>query len=253
MTWLDLLPSLADYAIAAAALAAAYVVFGIAGFGTALVAAPFLAHVMPVATIVPLLALLDCVAATMTGVRLSDKVARGELLRLVPMMVIGSIAGAVLLLMIAPTPMMAALGLFVVLYALYGLLAPPPSGHLAAGWAWPFGGLGGVFSAMFGSGGIVYAMYLARRLTDKDAIRATQNTLISLATLTRVVIFAIAGIYSDWRILVFALLLIPAMLAGMAIGQRVTTGLTREQFLRVLYVVLIAAGTSLLIRAWSAL
>ncbi|HMN82387.1 MAG TPA: sulfite exporter TauE/SafE family protein, partial [Burkholderiaceae bacterium] len=41
----------------------AYVIFGLAGFGTALVAGPVLAHFVPVATIVPLLALLDFVAA----------------------------------------------------------------------------------------------------------------------------------------------------------------------------------------------
>ncbi len=45
------------------AIAAAYIVFGIAGFGTALVAGPVLIHFMPLSRIIPLLVLLDFVAA----------------------------------------------------------------------------------------------------------------------------------------------------------------------------------------------
>ena len=41
----------------------AYIVFGIAGFGTALVAGPVLIHFMPLSRIIPLLVLLEFVAA----------------------------------------------------------------------------------------------------------------------------------------------------------------------------------------------
>lgn len=50
-------------------VAAAYVVFGIAGFGTALVAGPVLINFMPLSRIIPLLVLLDFVAAFVTGCR----------------------------------------------------------------------------------------------------------------------------------------------------------------------------------------
>ena len=43
---------------------AAYVIFGIAGFGTSLVATPVLAMFVPLGKIVPLLALMDMCAAT---------------------------------------------------------------------------------------------------------------------------------------------------------------------------------------------
>lgn len=168
---------------------------------------------------------------------------------MVPLMVLGSIAGAYLLLTVPSRPMMAALGLFLIGYALYGLFGRPPSGLIRRIWVIPLGFLGGVFSAMFGSGGFVYALYLARRLPDRDAVRATQSALLSLATLTRVVIFAIAGVYADLRLLVLALCLVPAMVLGMWIGERITLRLTREQFLRVLHVVLIAGGATLCVRA----
>ena len=246
---IDLLPSWTMLAVAMPTVVAAYILFGIAGFGTALIAAPVLAQVMPVATLIPMLALLDCLAAIINGVKLSDKIARHEMAWLVPLLITGSLVGGSLLLIIPPRPMMLALGVFVVCYALYSLFASQRRGKLSQLWVIPFGGIGGIFSAMFGSGGFIYAMYLSRRLADKDAMRATQSTLIAFATFTRVVIFALAGIYSDLRLPLLALLLVPAMLLGLYVGHHITLRMTREQFLRVLNFVLIATGTALILRA----
>jgi uncharacterized membrane protein YfcA len=250
---LDLAPSLLTLLIAIPTLAIAYAIFGMAGFGTALIAAPVLAQIMPVAQIVPLLALLDCLAAIVNGVTLSEKIAKREMMWLVPLMIAGSIAGAWLLLIVPAKPMMLALGIFVVGYALYALFSPPARVGLKQAWVAPFGLIGGIFSAMFGSGGFIYAMYLSRRLDDKDAMRATQSALIALSTFTRVVIFALAGIYADYKLLVLALLLVPVMLIGLYVGHHITLRMTREQFLRVLNVVLIATGTTLILRALAGL
>jgi uncharacterized membrane protein YfcA len=250
---LDLAPSLVTLAIALPTLAIAYIIFGIAGFGTALIAAPVLAQTLPVSAIVPLLALLDCLAAIVNGVKLSDKIARREMMWLVPLMIAGSLVGAWLLLVIPPKPMMLALGIFVVGYALYALFTPASRVGLKQAFVVPFGLIGGIFSAMFGSGGFIYAMYLSRRLEDKDAMRATQSALIALSTFTRVVIFALAGVYADFKLLALALLLVPAMLIGLYIGHHITLRMTREQFLRVLNFVLIATGTALIVRALAGL
>ena len=246
---MSFLPPLETLLIAIPALIVAYIIFGIAGFGTALIAAPLLAQVMPVAEIVPLLAILDCLAAVTAGIRLGDKVAKDELMLLVPLMIVGSLIGAYLLLVIPARPMMLALGIFVVGYAIYGLAAPVPSGQLNRRWVGLFGTIGGIFSAMFGSGGFIYAMYLSRRLRGKDSVRATQATLIGLSTFTRVIIFTAAGIYSDMNVLVLALCLLPAMIVGIYAGHRITLHLTREQFLRIVYMILIATGAALTARA----
>jgi uncharacterized membrane protein YfcA len=245
----DALPSLDQIAVALPTLAVAYVIFGIAGFGTALIAAPVLAHTMPVSTIVPMLALLDCAAAIINGVRIGDKVARDELFTLVPLMVTGSVVGAWLLLIVPPRPMMLALGLFVTAYALYSLAKPRISGRLRDFWVVPFGAIGGVFSAMFGSGGFIYAIYMSHRVEDKDAVRATVSALIALAAFTRVTIFAFAGIYTSLTLPLMALVLLPAMLIGLFAGHRVTLRMSREQFVRILNGLLIVAGGTLVVRA----
>jgi uncharacterized protein len=236
-------------AVAIPTLAIAYIIFGIAGFGTALIAAPVLAQVMPVASIVPMLALLDCTAAIINGVKLNDKIAKREMMWLVPLLIAGSLVGGTLLLIIPPRPMMLALGVFVVAYAIWSLASPSFKGTLNQIWVIPFGSIGGIFSAMFGSGGFIYAIYLSRRLEDKDAVRATVSVLVALAAFTRFVIFAFAGLYTTLELPLMALLLVPAMLIGLYLGHHITLKMSREHFIRVLSMVLIVTGMTLVVRA----
>jgi uncharacterized membrane protein YfcA len=246
---LDLPAFWTTLAVAIPTLAAAYIIFGIAGFGTALIAAPVLAQVMPVAGIVPMLALLDCTAAIINGVTLNDRIAKREMMWLVPLLIAGSIVGGTLLVIIPPRPMMLALGVFVIGYAIWSLASPSFKGTLDQLWVVPFGAIGGVFSAMFGSGGFIYAIYLSRRLEDKDAVRATVSVLIALAAFTRLAIFAFAGLYTTLELPLMALALVPAMLLGLFIGHRITLRMSREQFIRVLSLVLIVTGATLVVRA----
>jgi uncharacterized protein len=239
---------LINAAVVLPTLVAAYIIFGIAGFGTALVAAPILAQAMPVASIVPLLALLDFAAAAISGYRLSDKIARTELVWLAPLMIVGSIIGVTLLISLPAKLMMLLLGVFAASYGSYGLLAPPIERKIGKAWVGLFAPIGGMFSAMFGSGGFVYAIYLSLRLDDKDAIRATQSTLIGLSTLTRVLLFLAVGIYSDPQLLLLALVSAPAMIIGLYAGHRVTLRMSREQFLRILHLLLIGTGMALVVR-----
>jgi uncharacterized membrane protein YfcA len=242
---LDWLPA----AVGAAAVFVAYGIFAIAAFGTALVAAPVLAQVMPVAKVVPLLSLLDLIAAVSSLVRLRGNVSRPELMRLLPGLVVGAIAGASLLLVLPARSMMFALGVFVALYGLRGLFFPREPGTLSPRWALPFGLAGGLLGGMFGTGGFIYAMYLSRRL-DAEAMRATQSILISLSSSIRVTIFAIAGVYADSALLLLFALLLPAMLLGLYAGNHVRLRLSRAQFLRVLHALLAGSGLAL---AWRAL
>ena len=246
---LSYLPSGDLIMVAGPALIFAYLVFGLAGFGSALVAAPIIAHVMPVADIVPLFALMDCTAIVVNGIKLGKKIAKDELLRLVPLMAIGNLIGIYLVLTIPPTPMMVFLGIFVFAYAIYTLASPTFSGHFSRGWVVPFGVMGGVISAMFGAGGFIYAIYLSRRLPDKDALRGTLTVLLGISNFTRFGFFAAAGVYNDGRLAVLALCAIPVMAVGLFFGYRLAGRLNREQFIRVLCVILIVAGMSLIGRA----
>jgi len=235
--------------VAVPSIVVAYIIFGIAGFGTALVSAPVLAQVMPVVKVVPLLALLDFIAAATSGLRMTKNVVVAELRWLVPMMVLGSLIGVSMLLFLPTQLMMAALGFFVIAYAVRGLWGDSASGELSRRWIPLFGIGGGMCSAMFGSGGFVYAMYLSRRLRNLESIKATQSILIALSTLTRVIMFAIAGVYGDLDLLLLAGILLPGMGLGLYVGHRIILRMTKTHFLRILHTLLIASGVALLWRA----
>jgi uncharacterized membrane protein YfcA len=243
------LPDLFVLLVAEPTLTVAYVVFGMVGFGTTLVSAPILAHVLPLSTVVPALALTDFVAAWANGFRLGAHVARKEVLRLAPAMVIGSAMGAWLLFAVPVRTMMLLLGVFVVLYALNGLRPKAAQPPLAPGWAWWYGSAGGVLSALFGAGGWVYSMYLLRRLDDPQQIRATQTAVLTVSSTIRVLLFLVAGTYFNLGLLLLVLALLPAMALGLYIGHHITLRLDRKRFLQVLYGVLLITGGSLVWRA----
>ena len=108
--------------------------------------------------------------------------------------------------------------------------------------------IGGVFSALFGSGGFIYAIYLSGRIASKDNLRITQTTLIGLSTLTRVILFTLAGVYMDLSILWMVLLLVPGMLVGLAIANKISLGISRDQLIRFINILLLISGTVLVAR-----
>lgn len=230
-------------------VALGYLVFGVVGFGTTLVAAPLLAHALPLSTIIPALALTDMVAAQSNGWKLNAFIDRAEFKRLILPMLAGSALGVTILLGVALRWLMLALGVFVVLYALHGLRPRAQPRQWSPRWAWVFGAAGGVLSALFGAGGWVYSIYLTGRLDDPMRIRATQTSVLMVSSFMRVCLFLIAGRYFDTSLLWLAAMWLPAMLIGLLVGNRIAMRLDRNRFLRTLHAALLLTGASLTIRA----
>lgn len=243
------MPDLHVLLVAVPTFVVAYAVFAMVGFGTTLISAPIVAQVVPLPTLIPVQSVLDLIASGGMGFKLREQAAKKEVLHILPGMILGLIAGTYLLIVVPLTALMTLLGAFVVLYALRGMLSRPRARTTSARWAWWYGFSGGTLSAMFGAGAWLYAIYLMRRLEDPAAIRATQSLLIAVGAVIRVVLFAIAGKYSNAQVIWLTVLLLPAMALGVFLGNRIAHTLNRARFLRVLYLVLLATGTSLLIRA----
>ncbi|MEZ2876048.1 sulfite exporter TauE/SafE family protein [Pseudomonas lundensis] len=233
------------------AIALAYIVFGVAGFGTALVAGPLLILCLLLSKIIPLLVLLDFVAAFGNWLPARRDVARAELLRLLPCMALGCLVGVVFLLNLKSDVLLLMMGIFISAYAIYSLAVKARPRQVAAGWAIPTGTVGGLFGALFGSGGFLYALYLNARL-PKEAARATQSALISCSTVVRLILFVMAGVYADGALLLLAVCLLPAMALGLWTGRRLTRKLSREAFVRLVTWLVLASGIALIVRYLSA-
>ncbi len=234
--------------LAAAAVAVAYAVFTLVGFGSALVASGPLALAMAPSRVIPLLALLDFAGAATRGWRARRDVAWPEFRRLFPGMLAGQFLGIAVLARAGTAFTLAALGVFVAGQGLRGLLARP--GKEAPPPRLPFlhGLFGGLLGGLFGSGGFVYAAYLERRLDSRTAFRATQAVLIALSTVWRIVLCLSLGLL-DAGLLLTALCFLPAVLLGVLAGRRIDLRLERAQLFAVLNGLLVASGIGLLARA----
>jgi len=239
------------YALAAVPLIVlgAYTVFGATGFGSSIITVPALAHWLPLTAIVPLFTALDCASTVNASLRQWRRAQWAEVRRLVPPMLLGIAAGALLLLKLPRAPALLALGVFVAAYGAYVLLGRREWRATRPAWAWPAGLAGGVFSVLFGTGGPLYMIYLSARIHDKTLLRATSSVIVTLSVLVRTVLFVATGLLLDANVLAAAALLLPAMLAGYAIGNRLHFALSRTGVMRAIAALLIGNGLWLIARA----
>ena len=105
-----------------------------------------------------------------------------------------------------------------------------------------------VFSALFGTGGPIYTIYLARRVGDKGRLRATISTLIFVSALARLLAFFAAGVFSQPRLHTLIPLFLPCMLAGLFLGNRLHHRLPGPQVIKLVWMLLLLTGVSLLWR-----
>jgi uncharacterized membrane protein YfcA len=70
-----------------------------------------------------------------------------------------------------------------------------------------------------------------------------------LSTLTRVIMFIAIGVLTDFKLLLLAAIAIPALSVGIFLGHHITLRISHEQFLRILCMMLIGTGSSLIWRA----
>ena len=234
---------------AALIITVAYTVFGLSGFGSSITALPFLVLLLPLRMAVPLMLILDLCAGVLLGLRNRSAVDFRELLRLIPFLLVGMALGLTLLVQAPEQVLLFVLGVFVLAYSAWSLLRRPNLAPIAAAWSAPLGMVGGVFTALFGTGGPIYTIYLARRIDDKRALRATITTLIVFNGFTRLALFAGAGLYAQGELQQLALWLLPCALLGVFVGSRLHHRLPTERVVQVVWGILVLGGTTLIWRS----
>lgn len=241
--------SLASIVTAAIVVVLAYTVFGLTGFGSTIVGAPLLAHVLPIRFVVPLMLVFDLAAGLLLGVRNRSDIDGKELLRLAPFIAVGMLVGVTVLVR-APEPwLLGGLGAFVFAYACWSLAQRSAPRPVSARWVAPTGVVGGVFTALYGSGGPIYTTYLARRLGDANRLRATQAVLIFCTAWARLALFSASGLMLQASLLPLAFGLLPCAVLGYFIGSRLHLRLAPRRAARVIWILLLGSGGSLVWRA----
>jgi uncharacterized membrane protein YfcA len=230
---------------------AAYVMFGLSGFGSTVFSVPILAHFLPVSYLVPLMVLLDMSSAIFLGTTGRKQVDKGELKSLLPWMFVGFAIGLTVLVGMPDRYLRLALGIFAAAVGVNAIFNPTLHKTISRLWSIPAGIVGGALATIFGAGGPIYATYLSGRLRDKTEIRSTISTLISISAVSRAVIYAVSGLLLHVTLLAGALALAPFAWLGLKIGNRIHVGMSQEQLRRAIGAVLVVSGVSLVVKALS--
>jgi hypothetical protein len=227
---------------------AGYLVFGVTGFGASPITIPVLVHVLPLTFVLPLAALLDLGSALALGFHTRQQADTRELLTLVPFTILGLTLGVTFLVSLPRDATLRALGLFVCAYAIHLLLRRGPARRLTRWWAAPAGVAGGVVGALFGMGGPPYVAYIAGRVSDPAAQRATISQMVILNVGLRVVAFALAGFLASRALWIALAFLLPVAWLGVWAGHRVHVRVAPSAVARAVSAVLFVSGAALIVR-----
>lgn len=237
--------------IAAAVVTGAYLVFGLTGFGSTVIALPLLAQLLPLKLAVTLLLLLDFAAFLGFGLRVRHGIRFDEIRWLVPTALVGMGIGLTLLIHVAEFWLLGLLGVFVLCYAVYGLSRRGVPARLPRWAGAPIGLAGGAFSALFGTGGVLFAIYNAGRIRDKGELRASNAAMIALSSVARLALFGAAGLLGQEGLWTLVGLLLPALAGGVLLGHRLHAVVPARVVVRAVHLLLLAAGASILLRSWN--
>lgn len=240
-----------DIIFAVCVLLLAYFVRGISGFGSGLIAVPLLALRFPLQEVVPFMLIADFSASALVGGVTFKHVDWPEIRRLLPLSLIGVVAGASLLVSLSPTILLTVLALFILAFALRSLLLRPGTFQpISTHWAYPAALTGGAVGALFGTGGPPYVIYLSHRIKDKSILRATLTGLFFMEGLIRIVTFLIIGLLHGSEVWLNCLFAAPIILSALYAGSHVHARLSNSQMAQLIGVLLLVSSASLLLKAW---
>ena len=227
-------------------------IYGLTGFGSGLVAVPLASLMFDLPFALAVFALIDTINAFRVWASHPKAVSWPDAGRLMPACVVGVATGAMLVLWLPTRQLMLSFGVFVLAYALYGLLAPGRLPVIGLRWAWLAGLAGGLTSSMFGAGGPPFVIYLSMRPLPKEQMRATQALTSVVSIVSRVTAFALGGLLSSSAVWTAAALVAPASLLALWWSNRIHTRWSRETMIRAIQVMLCVAGVSMMYRGMTA-
>ena len=235
--------------LALLAVLAGYTVLGLTGFGSALIIVPLLAWQWPLPEVVTLVLVLDLPASLMHSGLNWRQVQWTELRKLLPGLVLGTLAGLWLTHHLSSRWPLLALGVYVAVVGLRALRTGQAHQPVGARLGVVYGAGIGVVEMLFGTAGPVVVAWLTRRLPDPHHVRATIPMVMAVAVLT-----VLSGMAWDGRLAQTALwqrwlLLIVPALAGVWLGHRLAHRVPVARLRQIICALLVVSGSVLAAKA----
>jgi hypothetical protein len=216
----------------------AFTVEGAIGFGSTVIAVSIGAQLVPLEVLLP--------AFVPLNIMLSISLLRGPIqwrilaVEIAPVVAVGAAIGLALTHVIASRELLVAFGIFVVALSVLQL------SKIDIRWPVPLLALGGIVHGLFGTGGPMIVYVTKKKIADKTAFRATLAVLWIALNTVLLVNFVTLERYPDVTMM---LAMGAAVIPGRLIGERLHRALDAQRFERVVWIVLLLAGTALALRS----
>jgi hypothetical protein len=218
----------------------------VSGFGLALVSMPLLALVIDLHTAAPLVALISVVAEIIILIHYREALDLRSVARFALASILGVPVGVLFLAQVDQAIVLPLLGIIVLGYALYALLGPRLPELRSVHWAHGLGFIAGVLGGAYNMPGPAVVIYANCRGWPPAQFKSNLQGFFVLTSVLILGAHVVAGHVTPDVLRDFALTL-PAILLGALTGFALDRRLNPLVFRRVVQVMLIGIGLSLIL------
>ncbi|MGI9538138.1 MAG: sulfite exporter TauE/SafE family protein [Desulfocapsaceae bacterium] len=219
---------------------------GLTGFGMGLAAMPLLCLFLEVQTAVPLVTLSSVVITTTLTVQLRTDISFSRIAPFCVAAIPGILLGATILKSADSTIMRMLLGLLLIFYSLYSLIATPRPRSLHRFWPWPTGFVAGLIGASLSTGGPPIIIYTTLTDWSKDQIKATLTGFFMFTSIMSATTHALTGI-TTLQTVIYFFVSIPFLLVGVLGGSFVYRRIPSDAYRKIILLGLILMGLIMII------
>jgi uncharacterized membrane protein YfcA len=226
---------------------------GLSGFGSALIAVPLLALMLPVETLVPYMAVLGILVSASNLLHLHRSVRFKPVVPLLGGYVLGTPVGVYFLTRAPESAILGSLGVFIGAYALLSLLGHQPRSAWLREQRVGLGALSGALGAAFSTNGPPIILHVAAHPDwNADRQKATLAVFFLLSSIITVTAHGLSGLVTAEVVSCF-LWSSPMILIGTLSGIWLYGRLGEHDYRRLTFALLLATGVLLVIRSGRAL
>lgn len=220
----------------------------ITGFGFALVAVSLLPAILGIRQTVALVALVSMLSNLILWLNYRESFRLGTVTRLLIGSIAGIPGGIFLLHYIPELVALKGLGLLLVSYSIYEWLAPALPHVTATHWAYVFGGVSGLLTGAYNTGGPPVVIYGNCNRWTMQTFKGNLSGFFLINSLVVAIAHSLRGSYTPelWRLFLWSL---PAFAIGLLTGLFWSKSMKPKTFRQIVLLVLMLSGVRLLFSA----
>jgi hypothetical protein len=218
----------------------------VSGFGLALVAMPLFVGFLDPVEAASLVALMATTTQIIMLLRYGRALKIGGLWRLMLGSLVGIPIGVIALSQLDSEIILFALGVILVAYALYSLVAPPLPLITNPNWGYAFGFASGLLGGAYNTGGPPFVIYGTSQRWETQVFKANLQVLLMVNSVSVVIAHVLAGHYTETVLRDYAIAL-PMIVLGALAGFWLDRYINETLYRKIILVLLLVIGVRLLL------